>query len=344
MKKFNLSLSLEQIKSKSGAELVLRNNVTLNNVAELSEANRNSICFFENAKYLDELKNSKAGLIFVPLDFDITQNEKVNFALIEKPYFKFMELVQIWIALGKKEVNTIAETAFIAQSAEVGENVSLGTGVVIEENVNIGSNTVIEANCVIKNETNIGENCHLYPNVTIYDDTKIGNNVVLHTGCVIGADGFGYFFQDNKQIKIPQVGNVTISDFVEIGANTTIDRATIGSTSIGEGTKLDNLVQIGHNCKIGRDTIICAQVGLAGNTEIGDLVFVAGQVGAAGHLKIGDRAMIGAQAGVSKSVPEGAKYFGTPATDARLQKRMMISQKKLPDFFKEWKEFKKKDR
>jgi len=209
--------------------------------------------------------------------------------------------------------------------------------VVIEDFVKIGRNTIIEANSVIQQNVQIGSNCHIYPNVTIYEDYIIKNKVILHAGCVIGADGFGYIFYEGKHNKIPQVGNVIIEDEVEIGANSAIDRATIGSTIVGKGTKIDNLVQVGHNCTIGENSILCAQVGLAGSTEIGNIVYLAGQVGVAGHLKIDDGAMVGAQSGVAKYIPKKAKYFGTPAIDAGLQKRMFISLKKLPEIIKKMK-------
>jgi len=177
--------------------------------------------------------------------------------------------------------------------------------------------------------------------VTIYEDCKIGNNVIIHAGAVIGSDGFGYLLHEGKQEKIPQVGNVVLEDEVEIGANTTIDRATLGSTIIGKGTKIDNLVQIGHNCTIGKHNILCAQVGLAGSTEIGNYVYLAGQVGVAGHLIINDKAMIGAQSGVASDIPESAKYFGSPAVDAGLKKRMLASEKRLPELVRFMNEVKK---
>jgi UDP-3-O-[3-hydroxymyristoyl] glucosamine N-acyltransferase len=180
----------------------------------------------------------------------------------------------------------------------------------------------------------IGSGTHLFPRVTIYESCQIGKNSIIHSGVVIGADGFGYQVFGGKQQKIPQVGNVIIGDEVEIGPNTTIDRATLGSTVIGNGTKIDNLVQIGHNCEIGQHSNLCAQVGLAGSTIVGDFVYLAGQVGAAGHIKIGSQAMVGAQSGVASDVPEKARYFGSPATDANQAKRLIVAQKHLPDMLR----------
>jgi UDP-3-O-[3-hydroxymyristoyl] glucosamine N-acyltransferase len=332
MKKFSLVLTAEQISTRLGAEKRIIDQVDLNNVAQLEEADVNSVCFYENIKYLDKLKASRAGLIFVPIDFDKDILPQANLIFVDKPYLSYMLLIKTWLKLessGRK--NEISSSASISESARLGNNVSLGENVVIGMNSIIGDNTIIDSNTVIGENVEIGSDCYLFPNVTIYEDCILKNNVILHSSCVIGSDGFGYLLHEGRQEKIPQVGNVVIENDVEIGSNTSIDRATLGSTIIGEGTKIDNLVQIGHNCTIGRNTIICAQVGLAGSTEIGDYVYLAGQVGVAGHLKINDGAMIGAQSGVSGSVPPKALYFGTPAIDAGLRKRIIASEKRIPE-------------
>ncbi len=345
MKKFILALTPQKISSQLSGELVLRNKVELTNVAELPEADRRSVCFFENHKYLQDLKNSKSGLIFVPKDFDIDLKPDTNLLLIDKPYIHFIMLVKTWLELcSSKSQGSISETAIISGSAKLGRNITIGNNVSISDNVVICDNTKIDTNCVINENVKIGNNCHIHPNTTIYEDTVIKNNVVIFAGCVIGSDGFGYLFYDGIQNKIPQVGNVIIEDNVEIGANTAIDRAAIGSTIIKKGTKIDNLVQVGHNCKIGRNSILCSQVGLAGSTEIGDVVYLAGQVGVAGHLKIDDEAMVGAQSGVSSSIPKKAKYFGTPAIDAGLKKRIIASEKKIPEIVKYYNKLNKKQK
>ncbi len=335
MKKFKIPLTSEQIASKLNGKLIEQHRNSLSNVAELNESDEYSVCFYENPKYIDDLKSSKAGLIFVPADFDTTLKPKTNLLLIEKPYIHFMMLVQKWLEMSTTEiVEKVSNSATIDKSAKIGKNVILRANVVIGENVIIDENSIIESNCVIQENVLIGSNCHIFPNTTIYEDCIIKNNVIIHSGCVIGADGFGYIFDQGVHHKVPQVGNVIIEDNVEIGANSTIDRATIGSTVIGKGTKIDNLVQVGHNCKIGENSILCAQVGLAGSTEIGNIVYLAGQVGVAGHLKIDDGAMIGAQSGVSGYVPKKAKYLGYPAIDAGLQKRIFAVKRKLPEIVK----------
>ncbi len=344
MKVFSKILTPKLIASQSKAKTEFKNNFELNNVAELAEANTKSVCFFENNKLKQELLQTKAGLIFVPTDFDVSLKSNTNLIFVKKPYIYFMKLVETWLKLSEKSVCEIADSAKIAKTVKIGKNVNIGHHSVLEKNVEIGDNTIIESNCVIKENSKIGNNCHIFPNTTIYHDCILRNNVILHAGCVIGADGFGYILHENIQHKIPQVGNVLIENSVEIGANSTIDRSTLGTTVIGEGTKIDNLVQVGHNCKIGKHSILCAQSGLAGGTEIGNQVYIAGQVGVAGHLKIADGAMIGAQSGVTKDVPANAKFFGTPAIDANLRKRIIASEKRLPEIIKFCKKATKKDK
>ena len=337
MKSFRISLSAAEIASRLPGRLLLRKEQKLTNVAELEEAENSSVCFFENPKYLPALQATKAGLILVPSDFDETEKPEANLLLVEKPYIMFMLLVKNWLEIDQPETKgRIAVSTVIADTALPGKNVRIGENCVIGENVIIGDGTQIHSNVVIADNVKIGSNCRLYPNLTVYEDCVIGNNVIIHAGCVIGADGFGFLLHEGRQNKIPQVGNVIIQDDVEIGANSTIDRATLGSTIIGRGTKIDNLVQIGHNCIIGENCILCAQVGLAGSTVLGNLVYLAGQVGVAGHLKIEDGALVGAQSGVSHTIPAGARVFGTPAIDAGLQKRIMAAQKKLPEMLRHY--------
>ena len=340
MKKFSKELTPKLVASQIKCNTKFIDNCELNNVAELAEANKNSVCFFENQKYLEAVKNTKAGLIFVPLNF--TEKLDTNLIFVEKPYIYFMQFVKKWLYISQPKIEkTIENTVQIDTSATIGKNVKIGHNCIIAKNVKIGNNTTIEANSVINENTEIGENCYIFSNCTIYGDCILKNNVVIHSGCVIGADGFGYIFFNGIQNKVPQIGNVIIGNDVEIGANSTIDRATIGSTIIGRGTKIDNLVQIGHNCKIGENCILCGQVGLAGNSELGNNVYLAGQVGVAGHLKIGDNALVGAQSGVTTNLAENGKYFGMPAIDANLKKRIIISEKWLPKIVQDFKKRKK---
>ena len=334
MKKFTVNISLAEIENLLKAKATKKNEKLIyDNVSELDEANSFSICFCENQKYLNKLVNSQAGLIFIKTDF--TKEVKTNFIECENPYQSFIVLLNYCLAKeGKNQVNTISEKAQISQKAKIGKNVHISPFCLIKDNAEIGDNTYIETNCCIAENVKIGFNCHIYSNVSIYKDSIIKDKVILHSGVVIGSDGFGYIYKDNKQMKIPQVGNVIIENEVEIGANSTVDRATIGSTIIGKGTKIDNLVQIGHNCIIEDSSIICAQTGLAGNTQIGKFVFLAGQVGVAGHLKINDFAKVGAKSGVMNDVPPNAEFWGIPATFANDQKKIILSLRKLPEIVK----------
>jgi len=205
---------------------------------------------------------------------------------------------------------------------------------VVEEGVRIGSGSVIQPGCFLGKGSRIGKNCLLHPRVTILQGCQIGNNVVIHSGVVIGSDGFGFAREEGVYKKIPQAGNVVIEDEVEIGANVTIDRATMGSTVIGRGTKIDNLVQVGHNVTIGENTVIAAQVGISGSVKIGKGCTLAGQVGIAGHLEIGDNVTIAAQSGIHKSLPEGITVLGYPAREIQKERRIMAIVGKLPDLVK----------
>lgn len=333
MKYFRNELSLSAISQFLNLNIPAdKANLIFNNVAELTEANSQSVCFFENEKYLNQAENSKAGMIFV--SDSCTLKSEALLIQVAKPYLSFMTLVTIWLQLdAKSKQASIADSAKIASTAQIGNNVTIGHHVVIEDNVQIDENSIIEANTVIKENVKIGKSCHLFPNVTIYQDCILGNQVSIHSGTVIGADGFGYVLMNNQQIKIPQVGNVIIEDQVEIGACTCIDRATIGSTVIKKGTKIDNLVQVGHNCTIDENSILCAQVGLAGNSSVGKTVYLAGQVGVAGHLHIEDETMVGAQSGVASSINKG-KYFGTPVMPVQQQLRVTACLKDLPEITK----------
>lgn len=336
MKHFRLVLNPELIASRVPSRLIKRRDVQLSSVSELTAADAATVCFFENEAYMEDAAKTQAGLLIVKEDFDPNLLPNTNLLLVQKPYLVFMMIVKQWMALDEQQFTPyVAPSAMISNSARVSAKVRIGENVVIGDNVEIGENTIIDANSVIMENSRLGSQCRLFPNVTIYPDTIIHNRVILHAGVVIGADGFGYILHEGKQEKIPQLGNVIIEDDVEIGANSCIDRATLGSTIIGKSTKLDNLVQVGHNVKIGENSILCAHVGVAGSTEIGDTVYLAGQVGIADHVKIGDRVMAGAQSGIKGDVPDDAKIFGTPAVDAVQKMRMIAVEKHLPEIWKE---------
>lgn len=332
MKVFLLPLTATAIASQVPGQFIERHKGQLRNVAELSEANNESICFFENETYIEDLKGCKAGFLFVKEGFDAALAPEANLLYVDKPYLAFMMLVKTWLQLqGNKESGSIAPSAVIDATATIGPEVRIGANVVIGKNCRIGKGSVIDANTVLGEEVVIGEYCHLFPNTTIYEGCELGNRVILHAGVVIGADGFGYLLHEGIQNKVPQIGIVVIGDDVEIGANSCIDRATIGKTIIGNDTKIDNLVQIGHNVKIGSHSMICAHVGLAGSCIVGDYVYLAGQVGVADHTAIGNGVVAGGQSGLSGKIADGSKLFGSPAMEANLAKKVLLAQRRLPD-------------
>lgn len=334
MKRFPRALGIEIVQKLTSCSYLGAPDLILDNVAEPHEADAGSIIFWEQEKYLEAVIASAAGLVICTPE-GANRLEGRNLLLSPRPYFSFMSLVSWWLReCEAKPPAGIHPLAVVAEDVTIPESASIASGVCIGSGCVIGHHVIIGSGCQIMENTTIGANTRLYPNVTVYADCRLGADVIIHSGAVIGADGFGFILMEGKQHKIPQIGNVVIGDQVEIGANSAIDRATLGSTIVGEGTKIDNFVQVGHNCVIGRHCILCAHVGLAGSTVLGDYVYLAGQVGAAGHLTIGDRAMVGAQSGVTHDIPPDARYIGSPAEPASIMKRVMISQKYLPEMYR----------
>jgi len=303
----------------------------IHGVASLNEAGPDDVSFFHNARYLQQLKSTKAGAVLVPAGLESLPDGPC-FLTVENPSAAFARLVGHFspprraVKWGVDPRACIAETAVLDPS-----KVFVGPGAVIEEDVVIGSGTRIGSNASIGAGTRIGSDCTIHPNVVIYHDCRIGDRVILHSSAVIGADGFGFDMVDGRHVKIPQVGIVQIDSDVEIGAGTTIDRARFGRTWIGEGTKIDNLIMIGHNCVIGKHCILVGMCGIAGSTVLGDYVTVAAQAGIAGHLRIGDRVVIAAQAGVMNDLSEPGYYMGFPARPMNVAKRELVALRRLPE-------------
>lgn len=324
-----------------GGSLIGNPEAVLSKVSEAGDADSETVIFLEQEKLLEVVSSSAAGLIITTGEY-APQLPGKNLLVVEKPYFALMLLITYWQKLENMNRSYIIHpSAVVANDIRYEGEVSIAPNVVIGKGCVLGKGVIISEGCSIAENVSIGAGTMLYPHVCIYEDCIIGRNCIIHSGCVIGADGFGFMLLEGTQQKIPQVGNVEIGDYVEIGANSCIDRATLGTTKIGKGTKIDNLVQIGHNCIIGEQSIVCALVGLAGSTIVGDYVYLAGQVGAAGHITIGNRAMVGAQSGVVNNVPEDARYFGSPAMDAGEMKRIMASQKHLPEMSRAFQKAKK---
>lgn len=338
-----MNLTLEQIAKITGCELKGDASVTPVAVCGLDQTVKGGISYLNKVEKPQELEKLDLAALIVPQDAkDMQLNFKGALLFAQLPEWAFTLLLKEIDTLNADTNHTIHERAVVSPKASIGKNVAIGANAVVEEGVVIGDNTIIYANAYIGKNVKIGEACIVYPNVTIREECILKNKVIIQAGAVIGSDGFGYIFHNGRHEKIPQIGNVILEDDVEIGANTTIDRAKINHTVVGANTKIDNLVQIGHNVKIGMSTIIISQVGVAGSTEVGNGVVLAGQAGVSGHIKIGDRAMIGPQAGIMSSVEPGARLMGSPAKPyAEFMKSYAILGK-LPSIYKEFQAMRKK--
>ena len=319
------AVSIGEIVDFVGGEFSGDREQTIRSVAPLASANGDELSFLSNRKYVSELASTRAGAILVPGKLEGCDSRWIR---VDDPYFAFAKIMTRWFA-NRPLPTGISPKAVVAESSRLGNNVSLGHFAVIGENVAIGNNVTIFQGVSIEAGSVVGNDCIIYPNVVIYDGTRIGNRCIIHSGVVIGSDGYGFATHAGKHHKIPQIGIVRIEDDVEIGAGTTIDRAALGETVIGEGTKIDNLVQIGHNVKIGKHCLLVSQVGIAGSTELGDYVAVAGQSGFSGHLKIGNRVQVAAKSAVLDDVPDDAKVMGSPAVPFTEFARRQAALKKL---------------
>lgn len=300
----------------------------LRGVASIGEAAPDEVTFLGNPKYAPALRTSRAAVALVPLDFAETVPPLV--LRVENPSVSFALLVDRFAPPPPTFSPGVHPSAVVAADAQIGENVSIQPGVVVEAGAVIGAGSVIGALSYIGHGAVLGADCRLHARVTVATGSQIGSRVILHSGAVVGSDGFGFEVVEGRRMKIPQAGIVQIDDDVEIGANTTIDRARFGKTWIGEGTKIDNLVQIAHNVTIGKHCVIVSQVGISGSTRIGDWVTLAGQVGIAGHLEIGSQVVVGAQSGVSKSLPASEFYIGSPAIPGKKFKEQIGMIHRLP--------------
>lgn len=304
--------------------------------SKIEEAQAGQLAFLANPKYEEYLYTTKASVIIVNESLEL--KDKVNGTLLRVPdaYTAFASLLAKYQEMVTQQLSGIQQPSYISTSAKLGENIFVGAFAYIGENVTIGNGVKIYPNTFIGNGVSIADNSIIHPSVSIYHNCKVGRNVIIHAGTVIGGDGFGFAPQaDGSFTKVPQIGNVIIEDNVEIGANATIDRATIGSTIIRSGAKLDNLIQVAHNVEVGNNTVIAAQAGVSGSTKIGNNVMIGGQAGIVGHIFIADGAKINAQSGVSKSIKQPkAAVTGSPAHDYTSTLRSQAISRKLPDFEK----------
>jgi UDP-3-O-[3-hydroxymyristoyl] glucosamine N-acyltransferase len=312
---------------------------TVNSFGKIEEAKAGELSFLANPKYEDFLYSTKASVIIINQSFQLKQPVKATLIRVPDAYTAFATLLSQYQEIMQQQLSGVQQPSYIAKTASYGENVFIGAFAYLGENVKLGNHTKIYPHAFIGDNVSIGDNSVIHPGVKVYPDCKIGNRVTIHAGTVIGSDGFGFAPQtDGSFKKVPQIGNVVIEDNVEIGANATIDRATIGSTLIKSGVKLDNLIQIAHNVEIGNSTVIAAQTGVSGSTKIGNGVMIGGQVGIVGHIQIGDGARINAQSGVSKSLEAGKAVTGSPAYEYTAALRSQAVNRKLPELEKRVKE------
>jgi UDP-3-O-[3-hydroxymyristoyl] glucosamine N-acyltransferase len=308
-----LKLTLREIAAYVDGKVIGEPDINVSGISEIQNSLPGTITFLGNPKYKQFLTETQAEAIFVRNENHL--NGK-NGIVVSNPQLAMARTLRLFFPKKSFEPS-IHESAVIDSTASVGKNIFIDAGVVIKPGASIGDNAIIGANVVIGNRATVGTNCSLKPNVTIYHNVKIGDNCIIHSGTVIGCDGFGYVSENNIHEKIPQTGNVVIGNDVEIGSNCAIDRATIGITSIGDLTKIDNLVHIAHNVKVGKGCLITAGFAVAGSTEIGDYCTFAGQVGIAPHVKIGSDSVFAAKSGVTKSLEGGKVYAGFPAREIR---------------------------
>ena len=292
-------------------------NATVNTFAKIEEGKEGAISFLSNPKYIHYIYETKSSIVLINEDVELEKAVEPTLIRVKNAYECVARLLQLYESMKPKKTG-VDSLAFVAPSAKIGKDVYIGPFTYVGENVVIGDGT------------------HIYPNVTIYDGCQIGQRVTIHAGTVIGADGFGFAPNTAGYEKIPQIGIVIIEDDVEIGANTCIDRSTMGQTVIHKGVKLDNLIQVAHNCDIGENTVMSAQVGLAGSTQIGAWCMVGGQAGFSGHIKVADKTFVGAQSGViSNTKGNGEQLIGAPAIDPKVFFKAQAVMKKLPDMYRE---------
>jgi len=325
-------ISLGDVAQLVGGQLNGDGQIPIAGADTIRDVGRGEITFIENVKLADKLAACQAVAALVPRDF---QPEGIPFITVVNVQEAFAKIVAHFRPPREDDRVGVSASAIISPTAKLGPGVTVGANAVIGDGVEIGDGSMIHSGVQIMAGCELGDNVVVFPNVVLYENSVVGSRVIIHAGAVVGAHGFGYTTVDGRHQLSAQLGNVVIGDDVEIGACTTIDRATYGATVIGEGTKIDNQVMIAHNCRIGRHNIICSQVGVAGTTSTGDYVVMAGQVGIRDHVHIGEGAKLGAKAGVMSDVPAGGAYVGIPATPERRQMLIQASLMKLPELKKQ---------
>lgn len=333
----------QQIATFTGGTIEGNPEATISTFAKIEEGTEGALSFLANPQYEHYIYETKSSIVLVNNDFTPSQEVKATLVRVPNAYESVAKLLNLYQSMQQKRVG-IDSLAFIDKSATVGKDCYIGPFVAIAEGVEIGEGCVIHPHVTIGKNAKIGANTEIYSNAVIYHDCKVGNNCVLHAGCVIGADGFGFAPTAEGYEKIPQIGIVTIEDNVEIGANTCIDRSTMGSTYVRKGVKVDNLCQIAHNVEVGENTVMSAQVGIAGSSKIGKWCMLGGQVGIAGHLVVGDQTQFGAKCGLTGGniARKGhVQLMGYPSQIHKDWQRSQVGVRQLPELMKEINELKK---
>jgi UDP-3-O-[3-hydroxymyristoyl] glucosamine N-acyltransferase len=324
-------MRVDEIARLIGGEVVGDGGREIARASKIEEAGPGDISFIANPKYLRYVASTGAAALIVDNEFHITRTD-VSYIRSDDPYRAFLKVLALFAPTSEHVARGVHATAIVAGDATLGDDVSIGAYAVIGPRCAVGSGSTIHAHATLGADVKLGERVTIYPNVTLYRGTEIGANSIIHAGAVIGADGFGFLpTPSGEWEKIPQTGIVVIEENVEIGANATIDRATLGETRIGRGVKIDNLVHIAHNVVIGANTAIAAQAGISGSTRIGEANMIAGQAGIVGHIETAPNVIIEAQSGVSKSIRKSGRYFGHPAKDHSQALRQEGALRQLPD-------------
>lgn len=339
-----MEFSAEQIAGILNGEIVGNAQVTVNGLAKIEEGHLGALSFLSNPKYEEYIYKTESSVCIVNKTFEPSKSlpDTLTLVKVEDAYACFAKLLEVYSQMNKKQPK-IENPSFIAENATIGEGLYLGAFAYIGENAKIGNNVSIYPNAYIGENVVIGDETIVHPGATIYADCKIGANCIVHAGVIIGADGFGFAPDENGEYqKVPQIGNVILEDNVEVGSNTTIDRATMGSTIIRRGVKIDNLCQIAHNVEVGRNTAMAAQVGIAGSAKIGEHVMIGGQAGISGHLHIADGTKIVAQSGIPSSVKKADTLMGSPGIPMDDFKKSYFGFRKLPYILTKLQELDKK--
>ncbi|MEG1685440.1 MAG: UDP-3-O-(3-hydroxymyristoyl)glucosamine N-acyltransferase [Bacteroides sp.] len=327
-----MEFSAKQIAEFIQGEIIGDETATVNTFAKIEEGIPGAISFLSNPKYTSYIYNTQSSIVLVNKDFVAEQAVAATLIKVDNAYESLAKLLTLYEMSKPKKVG-IDSLAYVAPTAKIGKDVYIAPFACIGDGVEIGDNTIVHSHVTVGGQAKVGNNCILYSHATIYNDCRVGNHCILHAGSVIGADGFGFAPTPDGYEKIPQIGSVILEDNVEIGANTCVDRATMGTTIIHKGVKLDNLIQIAHNTEIGMNTVMAAQTGIAGSSKIGEWCMFGGQVGIGGHIKIGDHVNIGAQSGLVGNVKANSNIMGSPAFDVKQYFKSSVVNKKLPELY-----------